>query len=949
MGRPLAELRLMSQATNQKSFNTGEWAPQLSARVDMERYHSGAALIRNFFVDYRGGASSRIGTKFCAPVFNSASIIRMIQFQVSFDLGYALEFGNGYIRFFHEGAPVLEAAATITNVNQANPGLVTANNDYIVGDMIYISTVAGMIQLNNRFYYVRTVSAADFTLNDMFNTQVDTTGYLPYLGAGFAQRLYKISSPYLDSDLALLKFVQNNNTMIICHPAYPPHILTLNTATSWTLAPIVFGSSVGVPSGVSVATTLGAGSVNYSYLVTAIDARGQESGPSTTATLAAVLDLRTTAGTNTVSWSPVSGAVAYNVYKSEVSVTNPVPTGSQHGYIGQVTGTDLADSNIAPNFDISPPTQQSPFANGSPVSYVTVSVVGQYNAQPVITFDTSPNGRTAVGQAISRLLSTSLASGGAGYLVGQNVFFQAGIAVQVTGVALGGVVTTYIVTNVGNAVTTVPTNPVMSSVNPPGATGLSLNIEWRLDSILLVDNGSGYTSVPAITFSGAGITINPVATAVLDTANAGNPAVPSFYQQRLVMGVLPQEPQTLHFSQPANFYNFDVHFPLQPNDAIDITLISGQVNNIKSMVPQTAGLIVLSDGLSWLINGGTPGSAVTPVQIASNPQSFIGANDVPPIVANFDILYVQAKGTGVRDSVYDFARNVFTSVDISVWSSHLFFGYTIEEWAWAEEPFKIVWAVRNDGELLSLTFQKEQEFIAWAHSDTLGEFKSVCTVVESAELSAGYRNAEYVVVERVVNSLTLKYIERFQERIFPNGAVDAWCVDSGVQYEGPATGVVRGGEHLRGLTCTGLYDGLVIPPFTMPADGVVNLPGNASKVTIGLGYTCQLKTLPLDVGEPTIQGKPKKVSEVVLKVFQTLGLKVGSSFDDLVVIKDLVRGNVSRMLTGQRDQVVTDLVTGEASGILDPTYTTPGQYCFQQDDPLPATILGVVPNVDVAK
>ena len=46
---------MVAQPVIQSSFNSGEWAPTLYARVDVAKYHSGAALLRNFFVDYRGG------------------------------------------------------------------------------------------------------------------------------------------------------------------------------------------------------------------------------------------------------------------------------------------------------------------------------------------------------------------------------------------------------------------------------------------------------------------------------------------------------------------------------------------------------------------------------------------------------------------------------------------------------------------------------------------------------------------------------------------------------------------------------------------------------------------------------------------------------------------------------------------------------------------------------
>jgi hypothetical protein len=47
----------------QGSFAAGELSPSLFAHVDLAKYHTGAALLRNFFVDYRGGVSNRPGTK----------------------------------------------------------------------------------------------------------------------------------------------------------------------------------------------------------------------------------------------------------------------------------------------------------------------------------------------------------------------------------------------------------------------------------------------------------------------------------------------------------------------------------------------------------------------------------------------------------------------------------------------------------------------------------------------------------------------------------------------------------------------------------------------------------------------------------------------------------------------------------------------------------------------
>src|SRR5229473_3140711 len=134
----------MSNPIIQPSFNSGEWAPALNARVDLAKYHSGAALLRNFFVDYRGGATTRPGTRYVLQT-QSTNTVRIIPFQASFAVTYILEFGQGYLRFFNNGAPVLEAPTIISGATQANPGIITDTaHGYGPGDWILITGVVGM-------------------------------------------------------------------------------------------------------------------------------------------------------------------------------------------------------------------------------------------------------------------------------------------------------------------------------------------------------------------------------------------------------------------------------------------------------------------------------------------------------------------------------------------------------------------------------------------------------------------------------------------------------------------------------------------------------------------------------------------------------------------------------------------------------------------------------------
>jgi hypothetical protein len=75
---------------------------------------------------------------------------------------------------------------------------------------------------------------------------------------------------------------------------------------------------------------------------------------------------------------------------------------------------------------------------------------------------------------------------------------------------------------------------------------------------------------------------------------------------------------------------------------------------------------VLTAGGAWLLVGGaiTSPIAVTPTNTVVVPQNYVGCADLPPIVINYDILYVQAKGSIVRDLAYNFWVNVYTFTTI---------------------------------------------------------------------------------------------------------------------------------------------------------------------------------------------------------------------------------------------------------------------------------------------
>lgn len=935
----------MTKQLIQTSFNTGEWAPSLNARVDMAKYHSGAALLQNFFVDYRGGATASPGTKYILQT--SSNFVRLIPFQASFTVSYILEFGGGYVRFYNNGAPVLEGAKTIVGITQANPGVVQSNaHGFSNGNWVYIANVVGMTQVNGQYFIVGNTAANVFELFDLNGVAVNTLLYSPYISGGTASRVYTIISPYQAYELAAIKFAQNVNTLVLCHPNYPPYQLVLTSAANWTLSAITFGSTVATPTGQAVATTLAAGTWNYAYVITAVDANGQESGPSAFAALPNRTDMRTVAGTNTVTWGAVAGAASYNIYKAILRDGTAVPGGAQFGFAGNCTATTFIDSNIGPDFSQCAPVAVNPFS-GTGIQSIAITNAGSYAGLtvPTVSFTGGAPGTGAAAIAVVQATAVAINGGGFNYAVFDTITITNRIVLQVISVNFGGAINAITLINPGSISTgPVPANPsgVVSTSGIGG--GATFNITWGVTSVGVTSPGTAYTPTPAVVFSTGAAT----ATATLGAPSAGNPTVPSYFQQRLVLAGPVSNPQQFNMSRPGAYYNFNISNPLQPDDAFQGTLVSGQLNTIQGIISQPQGLVTLSDQSAWLINGGSAGSGVDATNAVANAQVFSGAAGLPPIVATDDILYVQSKGSIVRDLVFNFNKQVYTGMDISVMSSHLFYGYQLLEWAWAEEPFKIVWAVRNDGTMLSLTFLKEQELIAWTHRITQGAFKSVATVTESGPI--GNVNAVYVVVQRTINGHTVQYIERMVEQYYPNGLTDAWQVDAGLQYNGASALSFTGAQHLAGAAIVGLATantGVVVYfTATVSASGGFSVaappaPGTGyTRVTAGLSYTPALQTLELDSGEPTIQGKEKKIAGVTLKVADTLGLSIGGTAASVVPMKDLAIGSVGSCT----NELVTNLVTGDVQTIIDPNWSVPGQYYITQPFPYPASILGVIPR-----
>ncbi|MDX0262435.1 hypothetical protein GOC60_14725 [Sinorhizobium meliloti] len=421
-------------------------------------------------------------------------------------------------------------------------------------------------------------------------------------------------------------------------------------------------------------------------------------------------------------------------------------------------------------------------------------------------------------------------------------------------------------------------------------------------------------------------------------SGAGNyPRCLTFVEQRLGFASTNNDPQAVWLSQSASYENFGYSSPAKASDAVTFRVKARQVNEIRSMMT-LRGMMLLTSGAEWVVSGGSNSDAITPTAIKIENQGYRGAAKVQPIIVGNTVLFAQDRGGVVRDFSYQFAEDSFVGKDLTILARHLFENKNIKAWAYSQAPYSIAWVVLDDGSLVSLTYMKEHEVWAWTnHESAGGIFEDVSVIGE------GNEDVPYFIVRRTINGQTKRYIERLHSRAFTT-IDDAFFVDSGLTYTGAATTTISGLGHLEGEELVALADGNVVRGLTV-SGGSVTLPYAASKVHVGLSMVAALQTLDLDLGAVrglgTVQGRAKSVAGVTLRVESTRGIFVGPKDGD----RDSVHLVEYKQRATEAWGEAIQLYTGDLSIVTPWDWNTHGNVWVKQFDPLPMTILAIMPDI----
>lgn len=785
-------------SVKQFSFAGGEISPRLFGRTDLQRYRQSLQTCLNFVIEPTGCATNRAGTKYLREVKDSADEgVRLLPFVALNGQAYALEFGDGYFRVHSLGGTVFFptsdsgehtagddtdsltdynkrwqtdqwVGATVTNVTDGSSGTVTANTSNNI-----TATLSGGTD-------------DDWDTDDEYTLSISPA------------KILEIETPYNISEVAMIKWAQQNDVMVLVHPNHKPHVLQRYADDDWRLEPFSVIKNIVAPEIVSVPNYTADPDFpadDWFWCVTAIDRNGVESLRSgDNAQSRDTSQLYPTLPKFNVLFNPSGDGnlpKGYNIYRSrgvESTGANDQYWGfvGYHEHIGaQTDQQSWMETNELPDYSDAPPTGRDPFQQ-----IVSATTPGAQETQ-FFTIGGDPLWEAADASGVGayqnlytyRIIGT--------LLPGEWVTFQ--LEARADGDPEPWTIYDTVTIRNDTQETTYPvvyrtvTIPATFFDNPP----------WKRFGVRIIDQSATLEHfLPWYALWNESITA--------EESTETYPASVCFYEQRLVFGGFTHNGQLLRFSKTGDIYNFDQSIPLKADDSFDLVVASLRLDAIRQLVPHRA-MLMLTAGAEWLARG-AEGGPLTPESFDLKLQTAYGASDAVQALPIGDaILYLTERGRKLREMLVDPYGDQNRSRDLSVMTEHLFRDYTPNDLQYADVPYQIVWMTRADGTLLGLTYVREHDVYAWHRHSTGGirtdgaprdAFESVCCVPEGQETSI------YVIVRRTIDGSTVRYVEKFASRRFLESP-DGIFLDSALTFDGRNTGSTQ----LRLEAITGTHDG----------------------------------------------------------------------------------------------------------------------------------------------
>jgi hypothetical protein len=421
----------------------------------------------------------------------------------------------------------------------------------------------------------------------------------------------------------------------------------------------------------------------------------------------------------------------------------------------------------------------------------------------------------------------------------------------------------------------------------------------------------------------------------------GYPSCVTFYEQRLVFAGTEAQPQTLYFSRSGDYENMFENRggTIADDDAIIYTIASNQVNAIR-FLSATRTLIVGTVGGEFSVSGGGSDDPVTPTNILIKKQSNHGCANIDAIPVGNVTLFLQRAKRKIRELAYNFDVDGYVAPDMTILAEHISES-GVNEMSYQQEPNQIIWGVREDGQLIGLTYQREQQVVAW-HRHIFGGAFSTGTAVCETIATIPTNDKEYqtwVIVKRTIDGVTRRYVEYLNQFDFDEDDETSFnFLDSQLSYDGSATTTISNLDHLEGQVVSVLANGSAHPDRTV-TNGSITLARSSTKVKVGLPYTSILQTMRIDAGSQngTSQAKTKRIYNITVRLYESLGVEVGPDLNNMESIP--FRSSAQPM------NEPIPVFTGDKEVEFRGNYETDGYIYVRQTQPLPLTVLSLYPEL----
>lgn len=981
----------------QPAFTRGEVSPQLHGRVDLALYQIALRTLRNMMVRPQGGAFNRGGTQFVAPCRHADSASVLIPFIFSTEQAYILEFSEGSIRVFANGAFVEDIGVSnpIDGINVgAGPTFTrtvsfTDPHGLVTDDQVTIFGVKGTGSYNiNGTWTV--VSTPTVRIIEIASPLADKGQY--FIGGDMSQAI-DLVTPYVEAELADLRFAQSADVLTVTHKDHPQYEFRRLSSNNFEFVPAVFDSGPFLDD-----------NLEFSIQIHASAAFGEVALTST----ADVFEL------------------------------------DHEGVLLRLSSRNLS--------------AVMPWESGQVLANQTENVLGilrrsDGKVYKCVTDFTPAAGDQARSGSFRPVHEFGVQSDGSGKIVSADVtregvaweYVHSGFGVvRITNVASPTSATATVLRRlpadvVGGPVAAATYGPfagdgVTKVFSIAGAADFSkYAYEVTLDGVLIKpDLYEVDATLDTVTFYDAPATAVVISVDELTSNNRtdiwalgawgehkGYPSLVSYFQDRIFYAASRDQPQTLWASKVASYKDFGVSSPIQDDDALNFTQNSRQINALRELLPLDK-LVTLSASGAFKVTDGQD-EVLTPTTVGFKPQSFRGAKRIRAVLVGDEAVFVHDAGRELRTLGYKFEVDKFTGVDLSVMANHLLTKTkTVADMDYAEEPHSVIHVVRTDGQLLHLTYDPEQEVTAWSHSDTAdGLFERVCVIPEDSD------SAVYFVVNRTVNGQTSRHIERLSDREVDDPLYDGVFVDCALSFDGRNTGTktmrltgadfsqdelltltasgstfdsdlppdqvwleltdeddvthrvrvvfeaytsptvitVRpisdvptalqavatttwslaydtfsGLNHLEGATVTATVDGTALDDQVITG-GTLELDSPAAVVHVGLRITCDMEPLEINIANSeTVRDLAKHIGAVTVVVLQSRDIQVGPDADHLDDIPTREESD---------DYDASALVDGAQKLYIASTLSTEGRFFLRHDEPLPLNVLAFIPKVQL--